>query len=611
MSSVGHVGAVRERGAYSQNKALIAAGTGGLLLSGLAFAVVLMSDQPGNRPLIALGRFLVIAVPIAVGSWLWSQAQYQRFGRLLVLAGYVSFVAALAESSDSVLYSIGRIGYWVTETVVIFLILSFPSGRLKTIPERVLVGAMVVFTAVLFAPVALIAESFPPPAAAASCGMDCPANAFFVLSSEPAFVEGWIRPVRANLATSVYLATAVLLVLRIRAASYLMRKTLAPVTVVAITRCLAWFVVVVVMRDLGLFTAGRPVVTWIFFLALPVLVLAFLIGVLQRRLYAGAALQRLARRLQDDPKVDLPAVIGDAIADPSLEVAYWTPGLRGPWVDENGRRVTLPDKDSARSTTEVRGRDGPVALLIHDRALDDQEEFLGAVGSIGVTALENRRLAAQVDASLEELHDSRARIQAAADAERQRLERDLHDGAQQRLVALRVRLELASELMAEDPGRGGALLRGLGSEVEEALEEVRALAGGIYPSLLADRGIVEALRSAARGASVPMTIESDGVGRYAPELESAVYFCCLEAIQNAAKHAEGASAVSITIVDDGAVRFAVRDDGIGFATESAGLGRGLTNMHDRLAAVGGELTIESAPGEGTSVLGVIPGSRFG
>ena len=610
MSSVGHVGAVGQRVAYSQRKGLIAAGTGGLLLSGLAFAVVLMSDQPGNRPLIALGRVLVIAVPIAVGIWLWSEAQYERFGRLLVVAGYVSFVAALAESSNSVLYSAGRIGYWVTETVVIFLILSFPSGRLKTIPERVLVGGMVVFTAVLFAPVALIAESFPPPAAAAACGMDCPDNAFFVLSSEPDFVEGLIRPVRQHLATSVYVGTIVLLLLRIRAASYLMRKTLAPVTVVAIARCLCWLLLVIVMRDLGLFTAGRPVFTWIFILALPAIALAFLIGVLHRRLYAGAALQRLARRLQDDPKGDLPAVIGDAIADPSLEVAYWTPGLRGPWVDENGRRVTLPGKDSARSTTEVRGRDGPVALLIHDRALDDQEEFLGAVGSIGVTALENRRLAAQVDASLEELHESRARIQAAADAERQRLERDLHDGAQQRLVALRVRLELASELMAEDPGRGGALLRGLGSEVEEALEDVRALAGGIYPSLLADRGIVEALRSAARGASVPMTIDSDGVGRYAPELESAVYFCCLEAIQNAAKHAEGASAVSITIVDDGAVRFAVRDDGIGFATESAGLGRGLTNMHDRLAAVGGELTIESAPGEGTSVLGVIPGSRF-
>ena len=360
------------------------------------------------------------------------------------------------------------------------------------------------------------------------------------------------------------------------------------------------------MRDLGLFMAARPVFAWIFFLALPAIALAFLVGVLRRRLYAGAALQRLAGRLRDDPNVDLPVAIGEAIADPSLEVAYWTPGLRGPWVDENGRSVTLPGKDSARSTTEIRGHDGPVALLIHDRALDDQEEFLRAVGSIAVAALENRRLAAQVDASLEELHESRARIQAAADAERQRMERDLHDGAQQRLVALRVRVELAGELMGEDPGRGATLLRELGSELEEALDEVRALARGIYPSLLADRGIVAALRAAGRRHPVPTTIEANGVGRYPPELETAVYFCCLEALQNAAKHASTASTVSITLVDDGAaLRFAVRDDGIGFAVGDIGSGQGLTNMRDRLAAVGGELTIESAPGKGTSVLGVI------
>ena len=350
-----------------------------------------------------------------------------------------------------------------------------------------------------------------------------------------------------------------------------MRKTLAPVLVVAILRCLACLLLVVVMRDLGLFLGARSVVGWIFFLGLPAIAIAFLVGVLHRRLHAGAALQRLARRLRDDPNLNLPVAMGEAIGDPSLEVAYWTPGPRGPWVDENGRSVTLPGKDSARSPTEIRSHDGPVALLIHDRALDEQEEFLRAVGSIAAAALENRRLAAQVDASLEELHESRARIQAAADAERQRMERDLHDGAQQRLVALRVRVELAGELMAEDPGRGVPLMRELGLELEEALDEVRALARGIYPSLLADRGIVAALRAAGRRHPVPTTIEADGVGRYPPELETAVYFCCLEALQNAAKHASTASSVSITLVDElAALRFAVADDGIGFAVGETG-----------------------------------------
>ena len=607
MSSVGQVGAVAQRGASRQDRGLIAAGVGGLVLGGLAFAIVLTSAQPGDRPLIAFGRVLIIAVPIAVGIWLWSQAQYQRFGRLLVAAGYVSFLAALAESSNSWLYSIGRVGIWAAETVMIFLVLSFPSGRLKTTPERVLVGGMVVFTVVLFAPVLLIEESIPPAAAGASCWVDCPANPFFVLSSEPDFVEGWIRPVRRLLVISVFVGTTLLLAWRIRAASYLMRKTLAPVLVVAILRCLAFLLLVVVMRDLGLFLGARPVVGWLFFLGLPTIAIAFLVGVLRRRLYAGAALQRLAGRLRDDPNADLRVAIGEAIADPSLEVAYWTPGLRGPWVDENGRSVTLPGKDSARSPTEIRGHTGPVALLIHDRALDDQEEFLQAVGTIAASALENRRLTAQVDASLEELHESRARIQAAADAERQRMERDLHDGAQQRLVALRVRVELAGELMDEDPRRGPDLLSELGSELEDALDEVRALARGIYPSLLADRGVVAALRAAGRRHPVSVTVGASGIGRYTAELETAVYFCCLEALQNAAKHASTASAVSIMLVDDGAgLRFVVRDDGSGFAAGGAGPGLGLTNMRDRLAAVGGELTIQSAPGEGTSVLGVIP-----
>ena len=428
---------------------LIAAGTGGFVLCGLAYAIVLASDQPGNRPLIALGRVLIIAAPIAVGLWLWSQPQYERFGRLLVAAGYIWFLPTLSESSDSVLYSTGRIGAWIAEAVVVFLMLSFPSGRLRTTPERVLVAAIVIAPQVLFTPFALIDERFPEPTPWASCGLDCPANAFMVTESEPAFVDAWLHPFRELVAVTIFFATAVLLGLRIRRASHLMKRTLAPVLVVAIVRCLA--VPVYVVLETQPSTLALELVGWMFILGLPGIALAFFIGVLRRRLFAGGALQRLALRLQSDPNADLAGVMGEALGDPSLEVAYWMPGPRGPWVDEIGRRVAPPAEDSARSTTEVRSHDAQVALLIHDRALDDQKDFVEAVGSMAVVALENRRLAAQVDASLEELHGSRGRIQAAADAERQRLERDLHDGAQQRLVALRVRLELAGGVIDRDP----------------------------------------------------------------------------------------------------------------------------------------------------------------
>ena len=188
---------------------------------------------------------------------------------------------------------------------------------------------------------------------------------------------------------------------------------------------------------------------------------------------------------------------------------------------------------------------------------------------------------------------------------RRGIERDLHDGAQQRLVALRIKLELAEDLVREDPEKGLLKLHALGDEVTEALEEIRALAHGVYPSLLADSGLAEALRAAALRAPVPTVVVPDGVGRYPHEIENAVYFCCLEGLQNISKHAEGATGATITLAEDDMLRFEVRDDGVGF-NGNARSGAGLTNMRDRLAAVDGHLTIHSVPDEGTIVTGAIP-----
>ena len=342
MSSVGHVGIAAQRGAYRQHRALIVAGAGGLVLCGLAFAVVLTSDQPGNRPLIALGRVLIIAVPIAVGIWLWSQPQYERFGRLLVVAGYVSFLAALAESSNSGLYSIGRIGVWVGRDGD-----DLPD---PLVPERTAEddsraragrGDGGVHRGALRAG-ATDRREHPPAAAGSLVRGGLPGQRLLRALVRTGLLGGLDSPCAEASGDVGLRRDCVAARLRIRAASYLMRKTLAPVLVVAIVRCLAFLLLVVVMRDLGLFLGARPVVGWMFFLGLPAIAIAFLVGVLRRRLYAGAALQRLAGRLRDDPNADLPVAIGEAIADPSLEVAYWAPGLRGPWVDENGRSVDAP-----------------------------------------------------------------------------------------------------------------------------------------------------------------------------------------------------------------------------------------------------------------------------
>jgi signal transduction histidine kinase len=226
-----------------------------------------------------------------------------------------------------------------------------------------------------------------------------------------------------------------------------------------------------------------------------------------------------------------------------------------------------------------------------------------------VMTFDHHRLAAEASSLLGAVRDSRARIQTAADDERMRIERDLHDGAQQRLIALRIRLELAAELMGEAPPSGAeeaAALRRFGDDVQEALDAVRSLASGIYPASLADHGLVAALRTAALQNEVPTTLLAAGVRRHSREIESTAYFCCLEALQNAAKHARGASAAVIELWDEDTLRLEVRDDGAGFDPEDVTGGVGFTSMRDRLAAVGGELTITSSPGRGTRVCASIP-----
>ncbi len=222
-----------------------------------------------------------------------------------------------------------------------------------------------------------------------------------------------------------------------------------------------------------------------------------------------------------------------------------------------------------------------------------------AIAAVALEGVENQRLA------VEELASSRARIQAAADDERRRIERDLHDGAQQRLVALRVRLALAADLIRDDPVSGPQLLDELGIEAEQALEEVRALAHGVYPSELVEFGLEVALKDLGALAPVRTTVAAGGIGRFSPEIEAAVYFCCLEAVQNAAVHAQGVDAIEISIEADRDLRFEIRDNGSGFSAHAIAPGGGFVTMHDRLAAVDGQLDIRAEPGGGTRVVGTI------
>jgi signal transduction histidine kinase len=575
----------------------------GFVLTGLAVGAVVWSDQPGDHTVIALASGLAVAVPVAVGLWVWRAGEHARFGKLLVLWGLIDFVPVLSYSSEPELYSVGRIGVWLVQPVSLAAVLAFPSGRVRARTDRAIVLLMAATVAFLYLPTALLVDRYPEPALWTTCRDSCPDNAFQVVASEPAFVESWVRPLREGLTVLAFLLVVVVLARRLRASSALARRLVAPVLAVAIVRSAAMVAGLPIRQTVP---DATEVFSWIYVLSLPALAVAFFVGIVRSQLVAGTALQQLALRLRREKGAgDVREVLAETLDDPTLAVAYWLPDAPGRWVDAAGKDVRLPSGGS-RAVTEVREDGRRIAALVHDPALREQGSFVEAAGSFALAVLENERLRAQVDASLEDLRESRARIQAAADSERRRIERDLHDGAQQRLVALRVRLELAAETVRDDPDDGARVLRELGAEAEELLDEVRSLAQGIYPSLLADRGLEDALREIARRASVPVALTTDNLGRYPAEVEAAVYFCALEALQNVAKHAPGARNVSLTVHGDGDLRFEIRDDGPGFRPGRVAAGRGLTNMHDRLAAVGGRLAIDSESGRGTAVSGSIP-----
>ena len=248
-----------------------------------------------------------------------------------------------------------------------------------------------------------------------------------------------------------------------------------------------------------------------------------------------------------------------------------------------------------------------------DAFSDEDDRVLTELARQVGLAVHNARLDTALQTTLDELRkqadelrQSRARIVASGDAERRRVERNLHDGAQQHLVAMAVNLRLARDIIAEDPQAAAEMMDQLADDVRVTIQDLRELAHGIYPPLLADSGLGEALRAAGNRSPLAVVVTTDGTGRYTPDIEAAIYFCCLEALQNAAKHAPQASVEVRVWEDSGGLLFSVTDDGPGFDAVSARSGHGFVNMADRLGAIGGTVRWESEPGHGARVLGTVP-----
>jgi len=331
--------------------------------------------------------------------------------------------------------------------------------------------------------------------------------------------------------------------------------------------------------------------------------IGFLVGLLRARLARSAVAELVVALGRATAPGDLRNALARALRDPSLALAYWLPD-GGRYVDADGRAFQLPAESEPRVVSLVEREDRRIAALVHDPALDEERELVQSVCAAAALALENERLQAELRARLEDLRTSRARIVEAADEERQRIERNLHDGTQQRLVSISMALGLAQAKLASDPAAASAVFGEARQGLSAALEELRELSHGIHPAVLTDRGLAAALGELALRSTIPVELDLAEIGRLGGQVEAAAYYVASEALANVAKYAHATSARVRLGTVDGKLVLEVADDGIGGA--DAGRGSGLRGLSDRVEALGGRLWLSSPPGQGTIVRAEVP-----
>jgi signal transduction histidine kinase len=429
----------------------------------------------------------------------------------------------------------------------------------------------------------------------------CPDNVILIHDSEAVVTA---TATVLNLIGAVVIgAMVVVLVRRWRRATPPQRRFLVPVYSASIA--LALLLIATVVLDAGGFDSTATDVIWIAAMVPFGLVPYLFLGTLIRtRVIQSGAVSELIARLGEAPqRGELRDAIARALGDPTLQLAYWLPDDRR-FVDAAGRPIELPDPGSGRAFTRVE-RDGEmVAALVHDPVLEEQHAHVDAVCSAASLALENERLDAELHAKVEELRASRERMLRIGLEERRRLERDLHDGAQQRLVSMALNMRLARDRLRDEPEAAERLLEGAGDELEAALDELRELARGIHPAVLTDRGLDTALETLVHRTPLPVELRSTPDERLPEAIELAAYFVVSEALTNVVKYAGATHATVDVAPENGRLVVEVADDGVGGADPTRGTG--LRGLADRLAVLEGRLDIDSEAGRGTTITARIP-----
>ena len=409
-------------------------------------------------------------------------------------------------------------------------------------------------------------------------------------------VSDVIYEVREPLELAAWTLTAVILAQRWRAASAPGRRALNPM----LWGTLQYAILTVLLVPLGFGLAdGRPdkPAFWSFAL-IPV---GVLIGMLRTRQHHSVVADLMVElRAQPGPE-ELRALLARTLGDPSLELAFWLPDRRI-YVDAAGSPKPLDEDDGRRVSVLRDDSDEPLAALVYDPALLEDPKLLGAVSAAAQFALENSRLQAELRARLHDVRESRARLVTATDAERRRIERNLHDGAQQTLLGLRLAVRLARN-RAGDPQALDTLLADIDEELQGAVEELRTLARGVHPPILSEEGLEPALAALARHAAIPTQVSCDCPQRLPAPVETAAYYVAAEALANVHKHAHASRARIDVALADGRAVIEVSDDGRGGADPQ---GSGLRGLRDRVEALDGTLGILSTPTTGTRVRAEIP-----
>jgi signal transduction histidine kinase len=563
------------------------------LVLALTVELALTSEHLADPGVVAVYRAYLVGAPVVVGLIWWRRRPAGPTGPLLAALGLAGLTLAVESSDRAALFTLGVAGEAVYFSLFLFVSVAFPAGRVRRTDERVLIGLFVLATLLFAVPRVLLTDSLTSGTGAlVPCAPACPPNPF-QMADAPGLADAFVR-IALAFALLAAAGLAVTLARRLRAASRPERRELAAVAATTFP-----FLPALALLSLGrLFHASEgtmEALSWVFAATVIVFSFGFLAALVQAELFAGRALRRLLLELAGRPTPSRwRGVVAAALDDPSLRLGYWDPA-RGAFREPDGETLDRPADGAGRRFTLVDHDGRPVAAMTTDDALGDHPELLAAAAQATLIAVRTGHLEG-------ELRDSRRRLLEAGTAERRRIQRDLHDSAQQRLVALRVHLELAAADLEGSP-ESRAALRGLGAEVNAALADVRRVASGLYPALLEEQGVVPALRSACGHARVPIRFVDEGVGRHSATVESTLFFCCLEAVQNAAKHAGPDAQVVVRLgTGDVGVWFSVEDDGVGFDGPPA-TGSGLAGLQDRVAALGGTLDIETAPGHGSRVTG--------